>query len=83
MIKLRFRPALVDALKNYRRDDLVADISAWITVGFVALLTVMMIPIGLPGALEYTMLSLVLFPVTGVAWHRRVRRTMHSIPTTS
>ncbi len=37
MIKLRFRPALVDALKNYRRDDLVADISAGITVGFVAL----------------------------------------------
>ncbi|MFA7504033.1 MAG: SulP family inorganic anion transporter [Burkholderiaceae bacterium] len=37
MFRLRFRPALVDALKTYRRDDLVADVSAGITVGFVAL----------------------------------------------
>jgi SulP family sulfate permease len=37
MFRLRFRPALVDALKAYRRDDLVADLSAGITVGFVAL----------------------------------------------
>ncbi len=65
------------------RPFLIFAVTLSITVGFVALLTVMMIPIGLPGALEYTMLSLVLFPVTGVAWHRRVRRTMHSIPTTS
>lgn len=37
MIRFRFRPVLVDALKHYRRDDLVADVSAGITVGFVAL----------------------------------------------
>ena len=37
MIRLRFRPALVDALKSYRREDLLADVSAGITVGFVAL----------------------------------------------
>src|SRR5690606_18858855 len=37
MIRFRFRPVLVDALKHYRRADLVADVSAGITVGFVAL----------------------------------------------
>ncbi len=37
MFRLRFRPALVDSLKGYRRDDLIADVSAGITVGFVAL----------------------------------------------
>lgn len=32
-----FRPRLIDALRHYRRDDLVADMGAGITVGVVAL----------------------------------------------
>jgi len=32
-----FRPVLLDSLRGYRRDDLVADLSAGVTVGFVAL----------------------------------------------
>ena len=33
----RFRPRLVDALRGYRREDFVADLSAGVTVGVVAL----------------------------------------------
>lgn len=32
-----FRPRLIDALRHYRRDDLVADVGAGLTVGVVAL----------------------------------------------
>ena len=64
------------------RPSLILAVTLSITAGLVAVATVLMIPIGLPGALEYTLLALVLFPVTGVAWHRRVRRTMHSISPT-
>lgn len=70
-------------VKVSMRPTLIFAVTLAITAGLVALLSVLMIPIGLPGALEYTLLSLVLFPVTGVAWHRRVRRTMHSISPTS
>ncbi|MFA7665538.1 MAG: sulfate permease [Burkholderiaceae bacterium] len=34
---LQFRPQLLDSLRGYTRDDLQADISAGVTVGFVAL----------------------------------------------
>ncbi len=36
-INLSFRPRLLDAVKNYRPDDLWGDLSAGITVGVVAL----------------------------------------------
>jgi SulP family sulfate permease len=35
--KISFRPRVLDALKNYRREDLVADLIAGVTVGVVAL----------------------------------------------
>ena len=37
MYRIQFRPRLVDSLKGYRREDFVADMSAGITVGIVAL----------------------------------------------
>ncbi|MGA0797503.1 MAG: SulP family inorganic anion transporter, partial [Quisquiliibacterium sp.] len=37
MSSFSFRPRLVDSLRGYRREDLVADCSAGLTVGVVAL----------------------------------------------
>src|SRR5262245_21218767 len=37
MMTLSFRPKLLDALKNYSRDDFAADLIAGLTVGVVAL----------------------------------------------
>ncbi len=50
-----------------------------ITGALVALFTVAMLPIGLPGTLEYTLIALILFPVTGVTYHRHVRRALHRL----
>lgn len=45
------------------------------TALIVALLTLAMWPLGLHGVLESALLAMILFPVTGVAWHRRIRRS--------
>ena len=48
-----------------------------ITAAVVAVFTLAMLPVGLPGTLEYTMMAGVLFPVTGVTYHRWTRRSQH------
>lgn len=45
------------------------------TAAVVSLLMLAMWPLGFTGVIECSILAMILFPVTGVAWHRRLRRS--------
>lgn len=50
-----------------------------ITGMLVAAVSVAMLPLGLPGTMEYILMALIIFPMTGVAWHRHLRRSSLAI----
>lgn len=45
------------------------------TAVMVTLLTLALWPLGMSGFLECALLTMILFPVVGVVWHRRIRRS--------